>query len=84
VQARARTIEIDDSGTGDLVGDAFIGFHIVETGKIIFRSVPVGLYRERNYKEDRDKPRKYILNMVKDGLKAIAFDKKRDKIQICR
>ena len=25
------TIEIDDSGTGDLLGDAFIGFRRVET-----------------------------------------------------
>ena len=38
---KGRTIEIDDAGTGDLVGDAFIGFRDSETGKIIFQSVPV-------------------------------------------
>lgn len=77
-----RTIEIDDSGTGDLVGDAFIGFHVVETGNIIFRSVPVGLYNKKNH-EDR-KSKEYILKMVKDGLKALKFNKKTDSIRICR
>ena len=30
------TIEIDDAGTGDLVGDAFIGFLRKKSGQIIF------------------------------------------------
>ncbi|MBD3253938.1 MAG: hypothetical protein GF383_02545 [Candidatus Lokiarchaeota archaeon] len=79
-----QTIEIDDSGTGDLVGDAFIGFHVKETGKIIFRSVPVGLYNDKNKSEDNKGPEKYILKMVKDGLKALKFNKTQDKIEICR
>jgi hypothetical protein len=80
--ARRQTIEIDDSGTGDLVGDAFIGFHVIETGKIIFRSVPVGLYNKRNH-EDR-KSKEYILRMIKDGLKTLKFNKHTDSIRICR
>ena len=59
MQLKIKTIEIDDSGTGDLVGDAFIGFHVIETGKIIFRGIPVGVYNEENHK-DR-KSFKYIL-----------------------
>jgi len=79
---KTRTIEIDDSGTGDLVGDAFIGFHIIETGKIIFRGIPVGLYNEDNHKER--KSFKYILEMVKDGLKSLNFNKEIDVVEICR
>jgi len=79
---QAKTIEIDDSGTGDLVGDAFIGFHVIETGELIFRGIPVGFYNERNHKERKSFD--YILDMVKDGLEALKFNKKRDKIQICR
>ena len=83
VEQLCKTIEIDDSGTGDIVGDAFIGFHIVETGKMIFRGIPVGLYND--IKKRRDKlPEKRILEVVKDGLKAIQFDKERDTVQICR
>ena len=78
----SKTIEIDDSGTGDLVGDAFIGFHVLETGKIIFRGIPVGLYNEENHK-DR-KWFDYIVDMVKDGLEALNFDKESDLVQICR
>lgn len=77
-----QTIEIDDSGTGDLVGDAFIGFHVLETGKIIFRSIPVGLYNKKNHKER--KSQEHILTVVKDGLKALNFQKETDSIQICR
>ena len=79
---QSRTIEIDDSGTGDLVGDAFIGFHVLETGKIIFRGIPVGLYNETNHKERNSF--KYILEMVKDGLNELNFNKETDSIQICR
>ncbi len=82
MQSKTKTIEIDDSGTGDLVGDAFIGFHVIETGKIIFRGIPVGLYNEENHKER--KSFEYILELVKDGLKALNFNKKFDKVQICR
>ncbi|MFX1453031.1 MAG: hypothetical protein ACFFCM_19510 [Promethearchaeota archaeon] len=82
MQSKTKTIEIDDSGTGDLVGDAFIGFHVVETGKIIFRGIPVGFYNEENHKNR--KSFEFILEMVKDGLEALNFNEETDKVQICR
>ena len=82
MQLKPKTIEIDDSGTGDLVGDAFIGFHVIETGEIIFRGIPVGMYNKENHKNRESF--KYILEMVKSGLKALNFNKERDTIQICR
>jgi hypothetical protein len=76
-----RTIEIDDAGTGDLVGDAFIGFRDVETRKIIYQSVPVGLYNEGN--KDDDRPKKYIVDLVKKGLRALNHSNG-DRILLCR
>ncbi|TXT57178.1 MAG: hypothetical protein BAJALOKI2v1_520005 [Promethearchaeota archaeon] len=76
------TIEIDDSGTGDLIGDAFIGFHRVETGEICFRSVHVGLFNEENWKQKE--PFNKAVELVKQGLKQLNFDKEKDKILICR
>lgn len=79
---KGRTIEIDDAGTGDLVGDAFIGFHDTSSGKIIFRGIPVGLYQKQNREENR--PKKQILAAVRDGLKSLNFDKEKDRILLCR
>ncbi|MFX1531326.1 MAG: hypothetical protein ACFFBC_09445, partial [Promethearchaeota archaeon] len=78
---KGRTIEIDDAGTGDLVGDAFIGFRDTETGKIIFQSVPVGLYNEDN--KDDDRPKRHIVDVVKKGLRALNHSKG-DRILLCR
>jgi hypothetical protein len=76
-----RTIEIDDAGTGDLVGDAFIGFRDTKTGKIIFQSIPVGLYNEDNKEEDQ--PKQHIVKIVKKGLKKLKHHKG-DRILLCR
>ncbi|MFX1480230.1 MAG: hypothetical protein ACFFCI_19125, partial [Promethearchaeota archaeon] len=65
---KGRTIEIDDAGTGDLVGNAFIGFRDTYNGKIMFQSVPVGLYNEDNRNDDR--PKKHIVKVVIKALKA--------------
>jgi hypothetical protein len=78
---KGRTIEIDDAGTGDLVGDAFIGFRDTETGKIIFQSVPVGLYNEDNKADDL--PKKHIVKVVIKGLRKLKHDKG-DRILLCR
>ena len=78
---KGRTIEIDDAGTGDLVGDAFIGFRDMNTGKIIFQPVPVGLYTKEG-KED-DGPKKHIKKIVIKGLRALNH-REGDRILLCR
>ena len=78
---KGRTIEIDDAGTGDLIGDAFIGFRDTETGNIIFQSVHVGLYNEDN--KNDNKPNKQIVKLVIKGLKALNHSKD-DRILLCR
>ncbi len=78
---KGRTIEIDDAGTGDLVGDAFIGLRDMSTGKIIFQSVPVKLYNEQNKSDDA--PRKHILKVIIKTLKLLNHNEN-DRILLCR
>ena len=78
---KGRTIENDDAGTGDLIGDAFIGFRDTESGKTIFQSVPVGLYNEDN--KDDDLPKKHIVKIVIKALKKFNHGKG-DRILLCR
>jgi len=78
---KGRTIEIDDAGTGDLVGDVFIGFRDTDTGKIIFQSVPVGLYNEDN--KDDDLPKKHTVKVVIKALRELKHGKG-DRILLCR
>jgi hypothetical protein len=78
---KGRTIEIDDAGTGDLVGDAFIGLRDASTGKIIFQSVPVRLYNEENKSDDA--PRKHIVKVIIKTLKLLNHNEN-DRILLCR
>jgi len=78
---KGRTIEIDDAGTGDLVGDAFIGFRDTQSERIIFRSIPVGLYNEEN--KGDDKLKKHKVNIIIDALRALNHAKG-DRILLCR
>lgn len=80
-QWNGRTIEIDDAGTGDLVGDAFIGFRDTKTGKILFQSVPVGFYNEDN--KDDECAKKHILKIVIKTLKKLHHNEK-DRVLLCR
>ncbi|MFX0023845.1 MAG: hypothetical protein ACFE9S_16080 [Candidatus Hermodarchaeota archaeon] len=80
-QWKGRTIEIDDAGTGDLVGDAFIGFRDTKTGKILFRSVPVGLYNKDN--KDNGLANKHIVKVVINALRKLKHGKG-DRILLCR
>ena len=78
---KGRTIEIDDAGTGDLVGDAFIGFRDTNTGNTIFQSVPVILYNKEN--KDEDRPKKHILKVVIKALRILNHSNG-DRILLCR
>ena len=43
------TIEIDDSGTGDLIGSAFILFWRRETNELVKKEVPLELYQSSDF-----------------------------------
>ena len=76
------TIEIDDSGTGDLVGDAFIGLLRKETDEIVFKALSVDLFKGDNWKNKM--PYIMAVELVKEGLKELNFNKETDKIELCR
>lgn len=76
------TIEIDDAGTGDLVGDAFIGFLRKETGELIFKSLPLNLFKGENW--ENKKPFSETVKLVKDGLNDLNFQKDGEIIKLCR
>ncbi|MFW9899223.1 MAG: hypothetical protein ACFFDO_08185 [Candidatus Thorarchaeota archaeon] len=76
------TIQIDDAGTGDLIGDAFIGLLRKETSKIIFRTLPVELFQEENWKNKM--PFKIVVDLVKDGMRELKFNRDSEKIEICQ
>ena len=76
------TIEIDDSGTGDLVGNAFIGFLKKGTGEIIFKTLPVELFKGDNWKNK--KPYQEAVKLVEEGLEELNFQKDTDIVHMCR
>ncbi|MFW9939213.1 MAG: hypothetical protein ACFFD5_16345, partial [Candidatus Thorarchaeota archaeon] len=76
------TIEIDDAGTGDLVGDAFIGLLRKETDELIFKTLPLELFKAENWKNK--KPFKIVVDLVKEGLEELNFQKDSELIKLCR
>jgi hypothetical protein len=76
------TIEIDDSGTGDLVGNAFIGLLRKETGELIFKTLPVSLFQGENWKNKE--PLKMALKLVREGLLELKFHNQTEKVELCR
>jgi hypothetical protein len=73
-------IEIDDSGTGDLVGSAFIGVYRKETGQIFFRAIPVELFYEEPWKNKA--PLKKTLSIVKEAINELNI-KPNELIKLC-
>ncbi len=77
------TIEIDDSGTGDLVGDAFIGLLRKNTGELIIKTLPLALFQGENWKNKE--PYKHTVDLVKEGLRDLNFQKAgTEMIHLCR
>ncbi|NVM34117.1 MAG: hypothetical protein HWN81_00885 [Candidatus Lokiarchaeota archaeon] len=76
------TIEIDDAGTGDLVGDVFIGLLRKESGELVFKSLPVQLFQGENWKNK--KPYEVVVKVVREGLMELNFQKDNELIQLCR
>jgi hypothetical protein len=76
------TIEIDDAGTGDIVGDSFIGLLRKETGELIFKTLPVDLFKGENWKNK--KPFSETVKLVKEGLSELNFQRDTEIIHLCR
>jgi len=74
-------IQIDDAGSGSLVGGTCIGALRKETGEFYFEILPVHLFNEANFK--KKVYIYYTTEVVKNALKQLLV-KKREKIQICQ
>ncbi|MHA2185084.1 MAG: hypothetical protein ACXAAI_08805, partial [Promethearchaeota archaeon] len=76
------TIEIDDAGTGDLVGDAFIGLLRKGSGELIFKTLPVSLFKGEDWRNKTYL--KETVNLVREGLSELNFQKDNELIKLCR
>ncbi|QEE18067.1 hypothetical protein DSAG12_03905 [Promethearchaeum syntrophicum] len=73
------TIEIDDSGTGDLIGSAFILFWRRETNILIKKEVPLKLYQSPDF---NNLTKEYIKNLFIETFKEMDIPKTED-IYLC-
>lgn len=74
-------IQIDDAGSGSLVGGTFIGVMRVETSEIYSDIIPIKLYREKYFKKKLYL--KYADRIVKDAFKVLK-PYKDEIIEICQ
>lgn len=73
------TIEIDDSGTGDLIGSAFILFWRRETNILIQKEVPLELYQSSDF---NILTKEYIKNLFIEAFQEMNIPKSED-IYLC-
>lgn len=74
-------IQIDDSGSGSLVGGTCIGAIRAETGEYVYDFIPIYYYREKNFKQ-----KKYLYKcseIVFNLLKQLSYDYN-EEIEICQ
>jgi len=74
-------IQIDDAGSGSLVGGTCIGLWQPETQKYYYGIVPVSCYNEYNFPH-----KKYldcVIEIVESGFEALSVNKD-EKIEVCR
>lgn len=74
-------IQIDDAGSGSLIGGTCIGVMRKETGEYLYSIIPLALYQKDNFEK------KYYLDYVVDIIKTIFLNLKvsnHEKIEVCR
>lgn len=74
-------IQIDDAGSGSLVGGTCIGILRTETMEYYYDIIPLKMYREKYF--NKKYYLKYTSSIVESGLKKIQF-KNDEPIYICR
>lgn len=74
-------IQIDDAGSGSLLGGTCIGIMRIETGEYHHRIIPLELYKGKNFvnKAYQD----YVIPIVKDAFKELGISN-HEPIQVCR
>jgi len=74
-------IQIDDAGSGSLLGGTYIGAMRVETGEFFYDIIPIEYYNEENFKN-----KLYLKKACEIGKKLFKKLKvsKTENIQVCR
>jgi hypothetical protein len=72
-------IEIDDAGTGDLVGSAFILFWRRETNDLLKKEVPLELYQSSDFNQ---RTQEFIQQLFIEAIKELKITKTED-IHLC-
>lgn len=74
-------IEIDDAGSGSLVGGTGIGVMRVETGEYIFKVIPLIFFRQPYFSEKRYQD--YVIKIVRLAFHRLGVSKK-ETVRVCR
>ena len=74
-------VQIDDAGSGSLVGGTLIGIIRVETGEYYSEIIPIKLYNEQNFKSKEYLT--FTTEIIKRSIKRLKIDKN-EQIQICQ
>ncbi|WP_369813259.1 hypothetical protein [Caloranaerobacter sp. TR13] len=74
-------IQIDDAGSGSLVGGTCIGAMRVETSEFYYDIIPIKYYSKENFKNKYYL--EHVVTIVKDLFKKLNVDKN-EKILVCR
>ena len=73
------TIEIDDAGTGDIVGGAFILFWRRETNDLLKKEVPLELYQSSDFNQ---RTQEFIQGLFVEAIQELKITKSED-IHLC-
>lgn len=74
-------IQIDDAGSGSLIGGTYIGMLRVESNEYYNEVIPIKLYNEKYFKQKNYL--KYTTDIVKRGLRELSANKD-ELISVCR
>ncbi|MBA1337096.1 MAG: hypothetical protein HPY66_3532 [Firmicutes bacterium] len=74
-------IQIDDAGSGSLLGGTCIGVMRVETGEYCYDIVPLEFYRPQDFKDK--KYQDFVIDIVAGAINSINIDKG-EPIHVCR
>ena len=74
-------IEIDDAGSGSLIGGTGIGLMRTDTKEYIFRIIPLALFLDPHFREK--KYQKYVIKIVRSAFSKLKVSKE-EPIRLCR
>ena len=74
-------IQIDDSGSGSLIGGTCIGLYHTDTKKYYYGIIPVEYYNKKNF--SRKKYLDCAVDIVQEGFEALSVNKN-DPIEVCQ